>query len=226
MYTFFFFFHGSHFQVLLFCCVFEYQNVLPTLQRRTYFMLSQILFLCPFTFANEFQLKVTLCNNDVRRRPLAGWLMQQLSSYCWFFAGCQGFFAYQVCIVIIKPTGTIKKINLLHLCIWVSPSCWLFPFSKPDWCSWMSFLIMSLFLLSRLALNGRINMSSRSLALLPGNLQRPVSSLCRPFCPNLFCYWVTGGPVQFEGSAVKQPFGLCTHRRPSFALIAPSIDSM
>lgn len=35
-------------------------------------------------FANEFQLKVTLCNNNVRRSPLSGWSMQARASdsYC------------------------------------------------------------------------------------------------------------------------------------------------
>lgn len=35
-------------------------------------------------FANEFQLKVTLCNNNVRRSPLSDWSMQAQASdsYC------------------------------------------------------------------------------------------------------------------------------------------------
>lgn len=48
-------------------------------------------------FANEFQLKVTLCNNNVSRSPLSDWPMQAKASdlYCHKivgFAGCQGFF--------------------------------------------------------------------------------------------------------------------------------------
>lgn len=41
------------------------------------------------------------------------------------FAGCQGFFAFQVCIVIIKQTGTIKKEFSIHVSDLPYP-CWLF----------------------------------------------------------------------------------------------------
>lgn len=73
-------------------------------------------------FANEFQLKVTLCNNNVRRSPLSDWSMQAQASdsYCHNTVGfCRmpRLFCFSSVHCHNKTNWYDEKINLLHSCI-------------------------------------------------------------------------------------------------------------
>lgn len=72
-------------------------------------------------FANEFQLKVTLCNNNVGRSPLSDWSMQAQASdsYCHNIVGfCRlpRLFCFSS-VHCHNKTNWYDKKRILHSCI-------------------------------------------------------------------------------------------------------------
>lgn len=87
MYTFFFFFcHGSHILSVFFYRVCLHIKMYLPLYKdgMTDILCNHKFYFYVLMFANEFQLKVTLCNNNVRCSPLSDWWMQAEASdsYC------------------------------------------------------------------------------------------------------------------------------------------------
>lgn len=166
----FFVCHGSHISSVLFYRVcLHLQMYLPLYKDGMTHTLCnhKFYFYVLLCLLMSFNLKVTLCNNNVtaqsaQRLVDAGsseWLV--LSYYCWFLQDAKAFFAYRVCIVIIKPTGTLNRNippssftsdSTLPLVLGVSSSCHTLDQTLTDVYGW-GFWSLSLFYCSHLALN-------------------------------------------------------------------------
>lgn len=83
MYT--FFSVMGHIIKCFYCVCLQIKMYLPLYKDgMTDILCNHKFYFCVHMFANEFQLKVTLCNNNVRRSPLGDWSMQAQASdsYC------------------------------------------------------------------------------------------------------------------------------------------------
>lgn len=100
--------------------MFAYQKCIPLYKDgMTDILCNHKFYFYVLMFANEFQMKVTLCNNNVRRSLLGDWSMQAKVSDLYrhiivgFLQDAKAFLLFRVCVVIIKTNWYRKKQNNL-----------------------------------------------------------------------------------------------------------------